>query len=213
MPPKPKYTKEQIVEAAYALARSEGIDAVMAREVGKKLGTTASPIFTVFSGMSELKQEVYQLAKRRCIAYLSGAFDYRPAFKAFGMRWVRFAIREPHLYSLLILRSASDGPYLKNDIIDALSDRVTGSIRDAFGLSETQARELLNQMVVYVSGLAAIQSAGMGQFSEAQISRALGEACLSMVVRYQILDGSFDPEAARAMLAEPGLMPEKEAPA
>ena len=213
MPPKPKFTKEQIVEAAYELARSEGIDAVMARDVGKKLGATASPIFTVFSGMSELKREVYQLAKRRCIAYLSEAFDYRPAFKAFGMRWVRFAIREPHLYSLLILRSPSDGPYLQNDIIAALSGRVTGSIRDAFGLSETRARELLNQMVIYVSGLAAIQSAGMGQFNEAQISRVLGEACLSMVVRDQILDGSFDPESARAMLAEPGLMPEKEAPA
>lgn len=211
MPPKPKFTREQIVQAAYALARSEGIDAVMAREVGKRLGSTASPIFTVFSGMSELKQEVYLLAKRRCIEYLSEAFDYRPAFKAFGMRWIHFAIREPHLYALLILRGSAEGSCLTNDIIAALSDRVIGSIREAFGLNDAQARQLLNQMVIYASGLAAIQSGGMGQFSEEQISRAIGEACLSMVVRYQILDGTFDPEAARVMLEQPGRMPAREA--
>ena len=106
MPPKPKFTREEIVLAAYDMAAARGIDAVMAREVGKAMGSTARPIFTVFSGMDELKEEVRALAMRRCLEDLSGAFDYEPAFKEFGMRWVRFALEQPHLYSLLFSRVA-----------------------------------------------------------------------------------------------------------
>ena len=34
MPPRPKYTKEEIVDAAFELTREKGIDSVVAREVG-----------------------------------------------------------------------------------------------------------------------------------------------------------------------------------
>ncbi|MBR4132801.1 MAG: TetR/AcrR family transcriptional regulator [Oscillospiraceae bacterium] len=210
MPPKPKFTKEQIVEAAYELARSEGIDAVMAREVGKQLGTTASPIFTVFSGMDELKREVFQLARRRCIDYLSGSFAFRPAFKEFGLRWIRFALREPRLYEMLLLRSDGDSQFLINEIISDLSDRIIGSIRESFGLDEDQARRLLDQMTIYANGLAAFRASGVGSFTEEQISRSISEVCLSLVTRCQILDGSFDLNKAREMLKQPGRTPEKE---
>ena len=62
MPPKPKYTKEEIIQAAFELTREKGIDAVVAREVGKRLNTSSSPIFTVWSSMEQLKGEVRQLA-------------------------------------------------------------------------------------------------------------------------------------------------------
>ena len=80
MPPKPKYTKEEIVSAAYELTREKGIDAVVAREVGKRLNTSASPIFTVWNSMEELREEVWKLAKQKYQEYMSGIFDYTPAF-------------------------------------------------------------------------------------------------------------------------------------
>lgn len=213
MPPKPKFTKEQIVEAAYEIARTEGIDAVMAREVGKKLGSTASPIFTVFSGMDELKQAVFLLARRNCIEYLSGAFDYHPVFKEFGLRWIRFAVREPRVFDMLFLRGAGDGAFLLDEIVGDVSDRVNAGIREAFGLDEARADRLFRQMLIYANGLAVFLNSGVGQLSEAEISRAIGEVCLSLVARYRILDGSLDPEAMRGMLAMPERMPEKGATA
>ena len=209
MPPKPKFTRAQIVQAAYEIARSEGIDAVMARSVGQRLGATASPIFTVFSGMEELKQAVFQLARRNCIAYLSEAFDYRPAFKEFGLRWIRFAVQEPRLYAMLFLRGTKDGPFLLDDILSDMTGRVTGSIRETFGLDALQARQLFRQMLIYANGLAALLTSGVDRLSEEELGRSLGEVCLSLVTRYRILDGSFDPETARGMLSAPERMPEK----
>ena len=56
MPPKAKYTREEIIQKAFEMAREKGIDSVVARELGKELGTSSSPIFTAFKNMEELHQ-------------------------------------------------------------------------------------------------------------------------------------------------------------
>ena len=55
MPPKAKYTREEIVKTAFQMTRENGIESVMARELGKRLGTSSSPIFTAFKNMEELQ--------------------------------------------------------------------------------------------------------------------------------------------------------------
>ena len=77
------------------------------------------------------------------------------------------------------------------------------------GLDEAQADRLFRQMLIYANGLAVFLNSGVGQLSETEISRAIGEVCLSLVARYRILDGSLDPEAMRGMLAMPERMPER----
>ena len=41
MPPKPKFTKEEIVFAAKEIVREKGLSALTAREVAEKLGSCA----------------------------------------------------------------------------------------------------------------------------------------------------------------------------
>lgn len=55
MPPKPKFTREEVAATALAIIKGSGVSALTAREVGKRLGTTASPIFTIFTNMEDLK--------------------------------------------------------------------------------------------------------------------------------------------------------------
>ena len=53
MPPKFKFTKDEIVSAAFGIVREGGEDALTAREVAKRLGSSTSPIFTVFSELAK----------------------------------------------------------------------------------------------------------------------------------------------------------------
>ncbi|MBQ9599212.1 MAG: TetR family transcriptional regulator, partial [Clostridia bacterium] len=48
MPPRTKFTMEEIVEAAVKITRENGISAVTAREVGATLGVSSRPLFTYF---------------------------------------------------------------------------------------------------------------------------------------------------------------------
>ena len=62
MPPKPKFSRDEIVQAALALVSEKGAEALTARELGMRLGSSARPIFTVFKGMEELQGEVRDAA-------------------------------------------------------------------------------------------------------------------------------------------------------
>ena len=63
LPPKPKFTKDEITNAALTVAREKGIGAVSAREVAVVLGTSTRPIFTYYHTMDELKKEVRLFAE------------------------------------------------------------------------------------------------------------------------------------------------------
>ena len=51
MPPKPKFSREEIVDAALDIVSREVVSALSARELGEKLGSSPRPIFTVFKSM------------------------------------------------------------------------------------------------------------------------------------------------------------------
>ena len=51
MPPKPKFTREEIASAAFAMIKEGGVSALTARDLGARMGTSARPIFTLFKNM------------------------------------------------------------------------------------------------------------------------------------------------------------------
>ena len=203
MPPKPKYMKEEIVNAAYELTREKGINAVVAREVGKRLNTSASPIFTVWSSMEELKEEVWKLAKQKYQEYMAGIFDYEPSFKEFGMRWVGFAAEEPNLYRLLFLsRKDTHNPYIrfKQEFENILTPLV-GEIMKSFELSGEDAEDLLNQMIIFANGIAAFAITDTGSFSKEAVSRSLSQVCIGIVITDKLRAGTMELPMAEAMAA------------
>ena len=63
MPPKAKFSRDEIVEAALTIVREDGIQALTARSLGDRLGSSARPVFTVFQNMEEVQGAVLKAAK------------------------------------------------------------------------------------------------------------------------------------------------------
>ena len=110
MPPKAKFTKEQIVRAALEIVREHGADELTARALGKKLGSSACPIFTVFENMDEVMRETENAAYRLYDEYIAQGLQDTPAFKGVGMQYIAFAIKEPKLFRLLFMREREQNP-------------------------------------------------------------------------------------------------------
>lgn len=104
MPPKPKFTREEIIQAALAVVSQKGVDALTAREVGEQLGSSARPIFTVFKNMEELQAEVRQAAMERFESRVAQREPGIPLFKQVGIQMVTFGLQEPKLYQLLFMQ-------------------------------------------------------------------------------------------------------------
>ena len=100
MPPKPKFTRDEIVAAALDMVSERGMEALTARDLGQRLGSSARPIFTVFENMEAVQKEVRKAAMRRFNDYTNKGVHYTPAFKQFGMQMILFAKEEPKLFFL-----------------------------------------------------------------------------------------------------------------
>ena len=51
MPPKCKFTRSEIIQAALDIARTQGVSYITARALGTKLGSSSKPIFSIFDNM------------------------------------------------------------------------------------------------------------------------------------------------------------------
>ena len=183
MPPKPKFTKEDIVAAALELVSEKGIEALTARELGVRLGSSARPIFTVFNSMEEVQAEVRAAALKRFESYAEKAMHYTPVFKQVGMKMILFAIEEPKLYQLVYM-SENAGATDFEGILDRLGDVAqlcVAVIQRDYSLSEKDAKALFEHVWIYTFGIGALCATGMCRFSQEEIIQMLGQDFMAML--------------------------------
>ena len=176
MPPKPKYTKEEIVKTAFQMTREKGFGSVTARELGKRLGTSATPIFTVFKSMKELQLEVSKLALEEYETYVADALSYTPAFKQIGVQMIQFATDEPQLFRLLCMRIEGKERTF-DEMFHKMGDWAEVCIdilRQEHGLTREDAETLFRQAWISTFSVCVLMVNNMCQFSSEEIIDVLG---------------------------------------
>ncbi len=81
MPPKAKFTQEEIIEAALNIVRTNGYEALTSRALGTYLSSSARPIFTVFKNMEEVQQAMIEAAKTLYKEYVNKGLKEEHPFK------------------------------------------------------------------------------------------------------------------------------------
>lgn len=194
MPPKARYTKEEIIQKAFEMTRKNGIDSVVARELGKELGTSTSPIFTAFRDMEEVQTEVRKAAMREFEAYVSDAVNYAPAFKYVGMKMIEFATKEPKLFQLLYMRE-HDQCQSYTRLIEELGDTVSVCIdfmQKDYALTRAQAELLFRQVWLHTFGICVLVAGKICVFTTEEISEMLSMEFKGALML--IKSGSFQDE-------------------
>lgn len=183
MPPKAKFKREEIIEAALEIVRSEGLSNLTARALGKKLDSSARPIFTVFESMEEIQQSVIDAAKLLYREYIQRGLADTPAFKGVGMQYILFAINEPKLFQLLFMKENKDLPKLSMilSIIDENYDAILSSVKDGYGLSDETAERLYRHLWIYTHGIASLCATKMCRFTSEEISVMMTEVFIGLL--------------------------------
>lgn len=184
MPPKPKYTKEQIVETALKVVSEKGIQSLTAKELGMALNTSTTPIFTVFASMQEVQAEVKSAAMRQFESYAHKSNSDMPLFKQIGMQMVLFAKEEPRLYQLLFM---SENKEIKSfdDIYAQLGSVAKECIElvcTNYSLSSEDAKALFEHIWIHTFGIGALCATGMCNFTREQISEMLTQDFTAMMM-------------------------------
>ena len=171
MPPKAKFTRETIIDTAFIITQEQGIDAVTARELGKRLGSSARPIFTVFASMEEVKELVILRAKELYQQYVEEGLKNELPFKGIGLAYIRFASEQPKLFQLLFMSTFHDKPDLSSilPVLDDHYDRTVWSVQEPFHLEKEPAQRLYQHLWIYTHGIATMIVTGLCSYSMEQI--------------------------------------------
>ena len=153
MPPKKHFTRTHIVDAAFNVINSPNAQDLTARRVAEYLNSSTQPVYSYFNSMEELKRAVMEKIKDKLIDYTKKNHT-KYAFLNIGLGVLLFAKKYPYSYRALFL----EGNNYRDLILDFLTTLETLMAKDdtVTILSTEQQRSLLNKMVVYTHGLAAL---------------------------------------------------------
>lgn len=184
MPPKPKFTKEEMIGAAMKIVSEKGVEGLTARELGDALGSSARPIFTIFKNMEEVQEEVRKEAMHQFERFGEKSFPQMPLFKQVGMKMVLFGAREPKLYQLLFMQENREAMTF-DDVFGDLgttADVCLEAIQKDYELSKEEARELFKNVWIYTFGIGALCATKVGSFSEEELGRMLSTEFRAMMM-------------------------------
>ena len=184
MPPKAKFTRDEIIQTAFLIAKEEGLEKITARELGSRLGSSARPIFTVFETMEQIKAEVLRCAKDLYRQYVQRGLQQKLAFQGVGIAYITFALEEPKLFGLLFMNpdTKQTGVDQILPLIDESYEQILQSVQIPYGLNREQADMIYQHLWTYSHGIAAMCATGLCRYTTQQIAERLTEIFRSLLM-------------------------------
>lgn len=159
MAPKKKFTREQITDAAFEIARVEGLASITIRKVADRLGSSIAPIYVNFQDAEELIQEVIKKTVQVSQQMLEEMSTGNP-FYDIGAASLRFAREYSELFRELVMKP---NPYM-NDYEQDMGPVLIGQMKqdaDLQGFSDEELMMILMKMKIFQLGLSVMVANGL----------------------------------------------------
>lgn len=174
--PKQKITKEMVVGAAFEIARTQGLEAVMVKEIARKLNCSVQPIYSYCSSMEGLRQELMEQTNGFVKIYVSEHVDKGDFFRSTGHTYVRLAKEEPHIFRMFVAQERKGIDSLESLYLSQCNPDMVQVIADNLHLSVSGAKRLHMNMMVYTIGIATILASTYPGIATEEIYRQIDVA-------------------------------------
>lgn len=158
MPPKEKYSRKDLIAAAFAVVEKKGLRELTARSVAGQLGSSTAPVYKHFESMDELTLEIVKKIKVMLLDFTSKPYTER-VFLNMGTGIAMFACKHKMLYRALLLEGDSFGDVV-NEFLNILEEELIKDERLKI-LSADERHLLLEKMWTYTHGLASLICVGL----------------------------------------------------
>lgn len=157
--PKQKITKEMVVNAAFELARTKGLEQVIVKSIAEKLGCSVQPIYSYCKNMDGLRNDVAEQAKYFVREYIIAHIDKNDLFRSTGRAYIQIAKEEPHIFKIFIFQERQNISSLDDLYQSEASPQMAKAIADGLNISMAKAKQLHLDMLIYTIGIGTIFSA------------------------------------------------------
>lgn len=173
MPPKPKNTKEEIAAAAFVMIKESGIEALTARELGKRLNSSAGSIFTVYNSMDDVKMAARALAIAEMIVYIKGEKTHELLMNKAAQIMISYGNNEPEMFKLIFLQDTGRKKKYQDNINEygSLYRESITQVCQHYVLTDEEGQYLFEQMWIYAYGLGTMCALGLQSINDMEIEQ------------------------------------------
>ena len=186
MAPKFKFTKEEVLSVTIDFIRENGIEALTARELAKKLESSTKVIFSLFSNMKNLEDEAKFAAENIFSEKVNLALKDDSPFKRLGVEYILFSKNEPKLFQWLFMKKGIEVGSFKDflPMRDYEYRSVIESIDEEYKISIENAKKFYEHLFIYSHGIATLTVTGIYNFTPSEIIEYMAEVAKSLIVQY-----------------------------
>lgn len=166
-------TKDMLINAAFLMAKKEGLINVSARKLAAKVGCSTQPIFRIYENMDDLWKEIFY----KSISYFSFYYNRYPKLKNepfvnLGLAYIQFAKEEKELFRILFL---SDQRYDKSmyEILNGEKGIIATEITKAKNNGCKNTGDLFTKMWIFIHGAACMTITGDYDLNEIETANLL----------------------------------------
>lgn len=194
MPPKNKFSKDQIIEAALEVAKKEGVSSITIRKVANHLGSSVAPIYVNFKSIDELLVVVMKKIIELSHQILQEVNSGQP-FHDIGVASLRFAKEYPVLFRDFVM---NQNKYLvenyDEDMGQGLIEQMQGD-ETLEGFSEEEIMSIFLKMRIFTTGLSVMVANGMlpDEFSEEMGIELLDSMASDVITNLNLRKKNLEP--------------------
>lgn len=167
--PKQRITKEMVVDAAFEIARRDGIDKATVKTIAENLNCSVQPIYSYCQNMDGLRGDVAEKARYFVREYVKKSIDKNDLFRSTGHAYIQIAKEEPHVFRLYLFQERKNITSLDDLYHTETNPAVAEMIAKDLNISLAAAEKLHLNMLIYTIGIGTIFSVTSSSISENEI--------------------------------------------
>lgn len=169
MPPKIKTNRASIIDAAFEVAKNEGLAAVTAQSVSAVLKTSVAPIFREFQSIETLRIAALEKNNEFHTQYIQNYPSAGSEFLTYGIAYIHFAKEYQNLFDMIM---QPERTAICNRKTSTMAFAIN-SVSNESGLQAEQAEDLFYNIWIYTHGIACLVYKGSIVMTEAEEKKLL----------------------------------------
>ena len=149
-------SKETISKKAVVMINKYGWDKLNARNLAKELKTSTKPLYRIYSGMDEIKEDVYKEIYKQYDEFITSRVDNKNAIVTLCVAYVEFAKKYQNLFISLFLSNNLKWQSIDDVLNEKWNQGAIINLVNKQGYSFDKAKELFMHVWLYSNGLATL---------------------------------------------------------
>lgn len=186
MPPKPKITKEMILQAGKEIIQSDGIENLNVRKIASKLNCSTQPIMYHYKTVAELKSDLYREIDQYHSAYIMNKEnDSLNPMLNIGIRYILFAYEEKNYFKFLFQSNKFSNMSFNGLFDDEELSILYNILSQEAHITKLQSKELFTNLFIMVHGLASLLANNAMEYDETYCIKILENTFQSLIKNYK----------------------------